>query len=211
MKKVFAVTLCLALILSLLLVGCSKEPTIVGTWKTTIDMGSMLTEYMAEADEDASKYLNFDGISFDLIFEFKEDNSYSVKVDTSSWEALSKKLFDQLKSGLTDYLQDMLKDQGMSLDDYLELAGTDMDELIDAVLEEMDFDAIGEEMSSTGFLQLKDGKLYMGEGKDEEFDADEAFPYTLTKDTLTFNMPEVVDEDIAFVDAMFPMILTRVE
>ena len=79
MKKLFAVLLTLAILLGLAACGNSGDsakPTIVGTWKGSMNMGAVLEMALQmEIDEP---------ISCSMIYTFKEDGTTSVSVDEDS-------------------------------------------------------------------------------------------------------------------------------
>lgn len=81
MKKLFAILLTLAMLLGLAACGTSggsgdSKPTIVGTWKGSMNMGAVLEMALQmEIDEP---------ISCSMTYTFKEDGTISTAVDKTA-------------------------------------------------------------------------------------------------------------------------------
>ena len=89
MKKLLAILLTLAMLLGLAACGSSgsaAKPTIVGTWKGSMDMGAVLEMALQmEIDEP---------ISCSMTYTFKEDGTTSVSVDEDSLADMMEALTD---------------------------------------------------------------------------------------------------------------------
>ena len=91
MKKLFAVLLALAMLLSLAACSTSggsgdSKPTIVGTWKGSMDIGAAMA---------ASTQMEFDEpLELGVTFTYNADGTYSARIDEDSFEDFAETMLD---------------------------------------------------------------------------------------------------------------------
>ena len=206
MKKRIALLLSFVLVLSLALCACggSKKETpttIVGTWKTDIDMTDMLNAEMEAAG--MGEFIKLDSFELVLLMTFNEDGTGSMTVDEKALEKSMEDLADSMSKGMEDYFASM----GLNLDELLAAEGMSMDDFVDEMMAEFSTEDMTAEFT-TEFSYKTDGdKLFLSDDLDAEFDEEEYNTYKLKGDTLTLEAgTEELDEDLAF---LFPMTLKR--
>ena len=203
MKKLFAVLLTLAMLLGLAACGSSgsaAKPTIVGTWKGSMDMGAVLEMALQmEIDEP---------ISCSMIYTFKEDGTTSVSVDEDSLADMMEALTDVVIGMMGEMFGEefdfeaMLEEEGMTEEEFREQIMASMN------LEDM----MGNMSVENGYYKYEDGKLYNAATK-EDLENPEKLPcihVTLKSNTLTFTDIEQDGESAAeIMPDMFPMVFTK--
>ena len=88
MKKtatLFALLLAVSMVLGL--TACTQAESIVGTWKGTVDLGG-------QGENVNSVY---EGVLVDIIWEFREDKTFSCSVDEASLQNACNRLRENLK------------------------------------------------------------------------------------------------------------------
>lgn len=203
MKKLFAVLLTLAMLLGLAACGSSgsaAKPTIVGTWKGSMDMGAVLEMALQmEIDEP---------ISCSMIYTFKEDGTTSVSVDEDSLADMMEALTDVVIGMMGEMFGEefdfeaMLEEEGMTEEEFREQIMASMN------LEDM----MGNMSVENGYYKYEDGKLYNAATK-EDLENPEKLPcihVTLKGNTMTFTDIEQDGESAAeIMPDMFPMVFTK--
>lgn len=203
MKKLFAVLLTLAILLGLAACGSSgsaAKPTIVGTWKGSMDMGAVLEMALQmEIDEP---------ISCSMIYTFKEDGTTSVSVDEDSLADMMEALTDVVIGMMGEMFGEefdfeaMLEEEGMTEEEFREQIMASMN------LEDM----MGNMSVENGYYKYEDGKLYNAATK-EDLENPEKLPcihVTLKGNTMTFTDIEQDGESAAeIMPDMFPMVFTK--
>ena len=203
MKKLFAVLLTLAMLLGLAACGSSGDsakPTIVGTWKGSMDMGAVLEMALQmEIDEP---------ISCSMIYTFKEDGTTSVSVDEDSLADMMEALTDVVIGMMGEMFGEefdfeaMLEEEGMTEEEFREQIMASMN------LEDM----MGNMSVENGYYKYEDGKLYNAATK-EDLENPEELPcihVTLKGNTMTFTDIEQDGESAAeIMPDMFPMVFTK--
>lgn len=207
MKKLLSLLFTMGLVLSL--IGCgSKEPDILGTYDTTINLKELLVEEVngqLEMDTETSLGDYMSDFNMLVVSEFSEDGTYKQYVDMEKFEAS----YTQLKSELTLYMNDMLAEVlvmsltdsglevesmedvenmlGMTYDEIIEMSlGMSLEEFVDFAMDEsVDLDAMAEEATSEGKYKAEDGKLYMSDSLDTEIDESAYEVYTLEGNVVT--------------------------
>ena len=205
MKKLFASLLALAMLLSLAACGTGSgsgdsKPTIVGTWKGSIDIGAaMAAATQMEIDEP---------LEMGMTFTYNADGTYSATIDKDSLDDFAEIMVDLMielsisMSGDPNYdLEAELAKQGMTMKEFREQLKTSMN------VEEM-----FEEAEENGYYKYEDGKIYAAEEKDD-LDADEDVEITyvtLTSSKMTITDVEQDGEKMSEVmPDMFPMVFTK--
>ena len=203
MKKLFAVLLTLAMLLGLAACGNSgsaAKPTIVGTWKGSMDMGAVLEMALQmEIDEP---------ISCSMSYTFKEDGTTSVSVDEDSLADMMEALTDVVIGMMGEMFGEefdfeaMLEEEGMTEEEFREQIMASMN------LEDM----MGNMSVENGYYKYEDGKLYNAAEK-EDLEKPEELPcihVTLKGNTMTFTDIEQDGESAAeIMPGLFPMVFTK--
>ena len=203
MKKLLAILLTLAMLLGLAACGSSgsaAKPTIVGTWKGSMDMGAVLEMALQmEIDEP---------ISCSMTYTFKEDGTTSVSVDEDSLADMMEALTDVVIGMMGEMFGEefdfeaMLEEEGMTEEEFREQIMASMN------LEDM----MGNMSVENGYYKYEDGKLYNAATK-EDLENPEKLPcihVTLKGNTMTFTDIEQDGESAAeIMPDMFPIVLTK--
>ena len=210
MKKRIALLLSFVLVLSLALCACGggKKATLVGTWKTDIDLVDMLNQEMEAAG--MGDFIKLDSFNLPLVLEFKEDGTGSMSVDQEAMTATVDKLAEDLTAGLEAYFADYFASLGMEidLDEALAAAGMSMDDLVGEMKAQFAGEDAFAEFTNEFKYKAEDGKLYMSESIDSEISIDTYNTYELKGNTLTLDIgTEELDEELA--KYLFPLTLTR--
>lgn len=203
MKKLFAVLLTLAMLLGLTACGSSGDsakPTIVGTWKGSMNMGAVLEMALQmEIDEP---------ISCSMIYTFKEDGTTSVSVDEDSLADMMEALTDVVIGMMGEMFGEefdfeaMLEEEGMTEEEFREQIMASMN------LEDM----MGNMSVENGYYKYEDGKLYNAAEKEDLENLEElpCIHVTLKGNTMTFTDIEQDGESAAeIMPDMFPIVLTK--
>ena len=203
MKKLLAILLTLAMLLGLAACGSSgsaAKPTIVGTWKGSMDMGAVLEMALQmEIDEP---------ISCSMTYTFKEDGTTSVSVDEDSLADMMEALTDVVIGMMGEMFGEefdfeaMLEEEGMTEEEFRE-------QIVSSInLEDM----MGNMSVENGYYKYEDGKLYNAATK-EDLENPEKLPcihVTLKGNTMTFTDIEQDGESAAeIMPDMFPMVFTK--
>jgi hypothetical protein len=203
MKKLFAVLLTLAMLLGLAACGSSgsaAKPTIVGTWKGSMDMGAVLEMALQmEIDEP---------ISCSMTYTFKEDGTISTAVDEDSLADMMEALTDVVIGMMGEMFGEefdfeaMLEEEGMTEEEFREQIMASMN------LEDM----MGNMSVENGYYKYEDGKLYNAATK-EDLENPEKLPcihVTLKGNTMTFTDIEQDGEKLSeIMPDMFPMVFKK--
>lgn len=203
MKKLFAILLTLAMLLGLAACGSSGDsakPTIVGTWKGSMNMGAVLEMALQmEIDEP---------ISCSMIYTFKEDGTTSVSVDEDSLADMMEALTDVVIGMMGEMFGEefdfeaMLEEEGMTEEEFREQIMASMN------LEDM----MGNMSVENGYYKYEDGKLYNAAEKEDLENLEElpCIHVTLKGNTMTFTDIEQDGESAAeIMPDMFPMVFTK--
>ena len=181
--------LSLLLVLSMMLTACGEANPFVGSWKGTCDFTDFIVASVSGGDETKAAYLkDINGLEFVIDFEFTE-NEMSMSVDESSLGSF----MNHYEAGLTGVMEAMLIDEltayGISYEEYLGEAGQSREEVIESMIEEMDWmaqmegmvSAMADALALEGAYMYDDGVLTIvyEDGTYEEMN------YTFEGDTLT--------------------------
>ena len=205
MKKLFAILLTLAMLLSL--AACSKsggsgggKPTVVGTWKGTMNLAAAMA---------AANQMEFDEpLELGVTFTYNADGTYSARLDEDSFEDFAETMVDLMielsisMSGNPDYdLEAELAKEGMTMEEFREQLKTSMN-----------IDQMREEAEENGFYKYEEGKIYTAEDKDdlEAGDYIEITHVTLTSSKMTVTDIEQDGEKMSeAMPDMFPMVFKK--
>lgn len=211
MKRRIALLLSFVLVLTLALCACGggKSATVVGTWKTDINLADLFNQEMEAAG--MGDYINIESFNLPLVLEFKEDGTGSMTVDQEAMTATVDKLAEDLTAGLEAYFTEYFASMGLEidLDEALAASGMSMDDLVNEMKAEFAGEDAFAEFTTEFNYKAEDGKLYMSE--DLETEISETYnTYELKGDTLTLDQGnEVIEDEMAAY--LFPMTLKRVK
>jgi hypothetical protein len=205
MKKLFAVLLALAMLLSLAACSTSggsgdSKPTVVGTWKGTMNLAAAMA---------ATTQMEFDEpLELGVTFTYNADGTYSARVDEDSFEDFAETMVDLMielsisMSGNPDYdLEAELAKEGMTMEEFREQLKTSMN-----------IDQMREEAEENGFYKYEEGKISTAEDKDdlEAGDYIEITHITLTSSKMTVTDIEQDGEKMSeAMPDMFPMVFKK--
>ncbi len=209
MKKTVAVVLCGMLLLSML-AGCVEKDPLVGTWEGELDFSPMVNATMVSTGTNMEKYFTFTDLTVKVTMTFQEDKRCTLSIDRDGFDTMLEKLKSQVSTGIVGVLEDLLEGNGaeMTVQEYLDLSGMDLDMLIDSTLNVVITEQTLKELELEGLYQTEEGKLFISDDPDSEFDADRASAYVLAGDTLTIQAPQET-EDWEILQHIFPLVLQR--
>lgn len=211
MKKTISIILCLLLAFSMLftMVGCGSESSkFVGTWKAEFDMTDYMNQQFA-SDEEFGDYVELSSFSFDMIFVFTDDGTYSQEVDEASLTEAFDKLKDDLTEDFEGYFEDQAAALGYSVSDILAYSGYEsVRDLVDESYTEDMLDEITGDIGGEGNFKVSDGKLYLSDGVDNLVDEEEYYTYEISDNTLTLLETYVSGEED--LKDFFPWTFTRI-
>ena len=200
----------LTFIMVLFLVGCGGEQQkFVGNWEAEVDMTKMLNDQFAAEDAEMAEIIKVESFKVTMIMQFNSDGTYMMSVDADSVEAAFEGLLEDVKKGLTTYLEAMIQEQGitMTVDEVLALSGTSMDTMLDEMMKEISVEDIVGEIESEGNFLVEDGKLFLSDGKDHAVDREVYQTYEWSGNDLKLTASYGEDEDVS---ALYPMLFKKV-
>jgi len=156
MKKILCVILTLTILMTVL-TSCGNDERLIGTWETKIDLTDSISQGIAE-DEELAQYIHIEGFLVTVLFTFRDDGTYTIKVDEDGFSEAYAGLALTYASGLRAYLSDVLEAQGsdMTVDEVVEKSGT--------TLEEMAADSLDMEAYKEAFLSVETEGNYKTSG-----------------------------------------------
>ncbi len=196
MKKLFALILALCMIFALAACSSPKlvqapdgaapasapekapEPapapkTAVGTWEGKVDFSTILADQLEEEPEMA---VMLDGVSAKMILELKEDGNFTFSMDMSDSK-------DALRENVKKYFLDYLETNGMTAEQFEEMSGQSLDQMIEAMVGELD--APDPEMNFAGTYTEEAGKVLLNREDKEPLEG------TWAEDTLSLDLEGV--------------------
>lgn len=208
MKKMMAVLLVLAMMLTMTACGSDREK-LLGTWETEVEFAEIFNN--ALGDHEGAEYLKVESLKLKMILTFNEDDTYSMTADAASLDAAMDSLRQTLKAGMGDYLVDTIAATGLNLElgDILHMLDTDLDSMIDAVLTPELLENMVQVMAAEGRFLAEEGKLYLSDSPGKEIDENifETYIYEEELDTLFLVTPNTID---AYTDLLYPLEFSRV-
>lgn len=200
MKKLLAILLAALMLLGL--AACENDidenPTIVGTWEGTVDLGKAL-KLAAQKDIYAPLLL-------DITYTFNADGTYSATADKDSVETML--------DALVDVMIEAMYDPDMDIEAAVAAEGMTMEEFKEQFMDSMgmDVDQVMTNLTMNGVYKYEDGKLYSTNDK-ESLDAGDYVEInyiTLTTDTMTITDAEQDGENLSeLIPDMFPMVFKK--
>lgn len=213
MKKVYQLILSVLVVFALILslTGCDEQKKFVGSWETTIDMTDFINQEITD-DEEMAEYLKIEEFELVLKMTFKEDGTYKAFIDENELEKTLVLVKEDFKEGMNKYFEDYIDSMGLGLtvDEVFEASGVSMDSLVEEAFGDELYGSLTDELASEGNFKVKDGKLYLSDGLDNDIDEDEYDTYEILKDELklieSFGDDE---EDLEKMD-VYPMTFKKV-
>lgn len=214
MKKIIALLLAFAMVFAL--AGCGeKEPEILGTYETRFDIHDILVEMIDGEDV-------FEGLAFAdyigsvelvLVSEFKEDGTYYQSVDKTSVE----NALEEVKAATIALCRDMvylifveaLAEEGVEIGSMEELEsfmGMSFDEACEEIMgvnlnsyaaelfdSAITVDMLMEDTETEGNYKAENGKIYLSDGLDVDYDENCYETYTVEGNVVTIHSGVNVD------------------
>ena len=223
MTKLLALLLVVVMVFSLAACKDSKsgnkdskekeEPvTIVGKYQGVMTPEMLKT--INGADGDAEKMMmlmeGWKGMVF--VFEFTEDNKYTLSVDKSSLDDL----VEVMKKNMADHLAELNDMTEEELEAKLAEENMTREDVVDILLGDVSGEDVvdTDEMTSSGTYRLEDNKLYLISEDEDEEDVDNYMVIELTKDTLVlkeFVKEDQDEDDQAMNEKLLPWTFNRVK
>ena len=208
MKKFIALLLSILLTVSLCACAGEQKEDLTGTWSAGIEMADVLNLMMNEADRDIldpamAEYLQLESFAAPIILTLKEDSTFYLSLESTAWRAELEQVMQIHVDAMADYSREVL---GKDLDEVLAAKGMTRDDAAADLLESIpeEFFALN---ALVGWYETEDGRLYVKMEEDQAMDL--YFPYMLDGDSLVLTAGELAGDP--YVDAIFPIILTRLE
>ncbi|MBR5271930.1 MAG: hypothetical protein IKU25_00835 [Clostridia bacterium] len=214
MKKKISLVMALVLVLSVLAFfsGCSIDKKVIGNWKATIDMSSMMNDMLkADGGEEMAEYFTISDFKFDVILTFNEDGTCKSVVDETTYKATMDKVADQIADGMVKMLEDMFKEANidMTVEEYLASQNMTMDDLtaeMKASFENQDMSG----METEGTYVIEDKKIIVTETKDGKT-IEEVYEYVdgTIKVVEMGGLDELEEEEKAMVEFLLKTTFTK--
>lgn len=215
MKKRIALILCLVMMLSVCLCGCSSEKdALIGSWTGKMDVAEAINagvvEGLAGSDAELAEYLTIEHLYITMTMTFNEDDTYAVTVDEAALNEAIDGMMDEIMDGMVLYFEDILAAEGveMTVEELLALSGMSLDDLSAEMRASFDSQEMVAELSSEGNFKVADGKLFLSDGLDYAVDLEVYDLYTIEGSTLTIDKGSESESD-EFDDMLYPMVFTK--
>ncbi len=101
-KRILAFFLTVLLCISLC--ACGEENPIAGSWKGTLDYSRILQEELS--DQEIWQTVPIEGVRLEILFDFREDGSFSSQISRQSVDAMVEKLLELAVQALARNLKD---------------------------------------------------------------------------------------------------------
>lgn len=195
MKKKLISVCCLLLAMGLVfgLCGCvdQEKDALRGKWRCEIDLTELINQEFA-ADPETAEYLKVDAFCLTVEMEFKEDDTFAMRLDEASAETAVSDLLTSVSAGMETYLEDLYYDQTgvtMEIDDLLAAMGMTMEDLLEQMFPEETLEELKIQMfggfNKTGKFAAEEGKLFTSAGLEYEIDPEIYETYTCEGNVLT--------------------------
>lgn len=211
MKRSISVLLSVILMFALLaaLSGCGAQKKLVGTWEASVDMTDMINQMIAQ-DEDMAKHMKISKLAFFLQFTFNDDGTYRSTIDEKALNTAVETLKKDLKAGCAGYFEEIIADLGveMTVDQFLASSGYSLDEIVDGIIGDEMVESWKKELNQAGKYEVKDGKLFLSEGKNAEIDKDVYLTYELSGDELKIVSSSNGDDGM---EDLLPLVFQKID
>lgn len=203
-KKITAMILVLAMTFAL--AGCGNESgKLVGKWGMEYDMHDAVLEEMGDEFADFKSSL-----VVTIFFDFKEDGTLEMSVDEAEFADHYAEWLDDFADYAANYIYD--SNPNYSKEDIDSVYAPSVKEYIKSMMEEqVKAEDITSEMHATGVYKARNGKIFISQ--DDSVDETSYDLYTISGDTLTFELPKnaETDEDSILPGMEYPLVFTRVK
>lgn len=220
LSKALALILCLAMLFVMCACGENDTEKFVGTWEAEVDMTDTALASLEDELGDLMVYFDFGKIISVITFTFDADGTYemTMKLTDESVEGYNSALKDGLKAMMSDQLAAEMEAYGMTQEEYeaayIEAYGVTVDEDIDAYIEqaiqEIDIQQILADSSMEGNWKVQDGKLFMTEDVDDDFDEASYDVYEALTDTGFTIVSEFNEGEEDTENDLYPINFTKV-
>ena len=191
MKKMLALVLALVLCLSLFC-GCGKKDTIVGTWKTTIDIGDYAKSALEESME--MEFTAENPLKIDFYLQFTEDSVMKAAYDEEQVAKAISTFVTNLSPELVENLYQQMEDEmGYSKEEadtaIREFSGgeySSLQEYVDSLFSEFAYDMGIESEVFSGTYTVEEDKIKVTPDEDSISLSTDELRFTLKGDKLTF-------------------------
>lgn len=202
------------------------DPALVGSWKTDMDITELyVSMFTMMMEPEMTAYFDFEVFSFlmSITLEMDEEGRYAVTFDENAIKDGTNELLEIVKAGMKDYMTDSFtaeaEELGTTLKDYLEYVFEEEIEDVDAYLEalteeslgEIDAEDLGVAEPEHGLYGVKEGRLYFYMEDDLFFEEDYML-YSLEDGFLKLDLPEEQKGDMEneLIDVL-PMLFSPVK
>lgn len=193
-SKVVVVLLTLAMVFSICACGGGGDSGkgLVGTWGLEYDMADLLAGEMGE------EYADFNTpLEMSICFEFKEDGTFSMFGEETSFKANFATWLDELVAFSADIVYKAYEEQSVSREDldaqFQTEYNTDVPGYLRQTFEEsVDIDSVLAEMAISGTYETSGNKLYMAQDG-ESIDKNAYDVFTVDGSKLKLELPAGVD------------------
>lgn len=188
--------------------------TIVGCWKYDVDFHKVMGLALAQSDssDDATSALLteyipriYDGVSFILVMDLKEDGSFVLTIDEDALNATAGKLDENLAEVIPDLLVSMTGMTREGLEAQLAASGMTMDDLIAQFGSQFNSEAMLESIkipTTSGTYTYEDGVLLLtSEGKTTS--------YTVELSGSEMKITDIQGESGTIPAELLPLIFVR--
>ncbi len=173
--------------------------TLVGEWRTTLDLTeSAQAGIDAEADE-MNKYLKLKDYTFDFILTLEEDGTFSLRIDDESIDRTIENMTRQFEEALRSYYEDFIRSNklNMTVDEMLADQNTSIEDMVAEVRDGLvPVEWIKENTSIDGFYKVQDGYLICSWDAEFSDDVSSYFSVYLTKKTMILTVLDSPDWDV---------------
>ena len=137
------VTLLLVVCMMLGMTACGK-PSIVGTWKATLQVGNIFTDAVTKAlaEEDTAQimeYLEFDELELTIIAKYDKEGNCSIQFEKESAEEFATEFKEALTNAMKLHFAEYFKTVGFSIEQYESATGKEFDDFLE---ESIDVDQV---------------------------------------------------------------------
>lgn len=159
MKKWMALALA-ALLTVALLCGCSPsdEKQLRGKWKAKVDLALAYEDLLARSDASVAAHIDLTEFEVTLTANFKEDGSYTIRVDEEALLLGAEKMELAVRAGLASYLQSQT---GKTMENLLSATGMTYDDIMNRYFTTDLGGTIRDNLEAEGTYKINGGKLVL--------------------------------------------------
>ena len=209
MKRILSIAVVIVLTVSMVLSlgGCFKRNPFLGRWEAEMDFTEVYNNSLG--DVEAAKYLKLDELEFKVIYTFDKDGTYKTEPDILECNETIREVKARLRKGMEEYLKAEAAKQGiayMGVDEILSYSNTTMDEMMETMYKEANFEQIIETLKTEGKYTVVGNKLSTTESLDQEIeDGGYELFEVIDDDEIKLTIPEEETPDELI--GVYPIIL----